>query len=91
MRIVFLFRSCRQQSRFDIKMGMNTFSRKITLSNCSCLPSRKGSSLKGKYLLPNSFLLEKPFQKRCLGKQARSHTSCLPYYQMWNLPMYYVP
>ena len=46
---------------------MDTISREVTLSKLICFPSEKGSSLKGKTLLPrgaNSFFLEKiPFQK----------------------------
>ena len=47
--------------------GMDTLSGEVTLSKVFCLPSEKGSTLKGKNLLPvgaNSFLLELiPFQK----------------------------
>ena len=48
---------------------MDTLSREETLSALFCLPPEKGSSLKGKNLLPmgaNSFLLKlTPFQKGC--------------------------
>ena len=43
------------------KQGMDTFSEEATPSKLFCIPSEKGSTLKGKNLLPmgaNSFLLE---------------------------------
>ena len=47
--------------------GIDTFSRERTLKNCFLLSSEKGSTLKGKNLLPGgakSFPLEQtPFQK----------------------------
>ena len=47
--------------------SIDTLIREATLSNCFCLPSEMGSTLKGKNLLPlgpDSFLLEQtPFWK----------------------------
>ena len=63
--LTFLFH--RQIKSYISLRGMDTLSGVATLSKLFCLPSEKGSTLKGKNLLPlgaNSFLLEyTPFQK----------------------------
>ena len=67
---------------------MNTLSRETTLSKLILLPSEKGSSLKGKNLLPlgaNSILLEKTsFQKRICVQESKPEAikSCLPCQKM---------
>ena len=51
----------RYKYRYTYLRGIDTLSGKTTLSRWFCLPSEKGSTLKGKNLLPmgaNSFLLE---------------------------------
>ena len=62
--------------------GMDTLSGETTLSKLVCLPSLKGSSLKGKHLLPWEQMLfcfrEDPFSDGfkglwCPGKQTESH------------------
>ena len=63
--------------------GIDIFSREITLSNLILSSSEKGSTLKGKNLLPvgaNSFLLEETLFGMGLStrKQPGSHRSYLP-------------
>ena len=62
--------------------GMDTLSGEATLSKLFCLPSGKGSSLKGKNLLPggaNSFLLEyTPFRRGLMFWNANRKSKKLP-------------
>ena len=75
-----IFRICHKTFYLPLK-GINTLSGVVTMF--FCLPSEKGSILKGRTLLPlgaDAFLLEKTQFKK--GMQTGSHKSCFPLKKM---------
>ena len=89
MTVVVLERASVIQNKTPKLREMDSLSRAVTFKKQFSLPSEKGSTLKGKNLLPNSFLYEDFFSEG--SKQTRSHKNCLLSKMLENLPSISIP